>query len=47
MIDAPRFSGRLARQIDAIGGVDHMLLTHMDDVGDMNRWKERYPGMTA
>ena len=45
VVDAPRFSGRLARQLDAIGGVDHMLLTHMDDVGDMNRWKQRYPGM--
>ena len=45
MIDCPRFNSRLARQIDALGGVQLLLLTHMDDVGEMARWKERYPAM--
>ena len=43
MIDCPRYNSRLAKQLDALGGVDVLLLTHMDDVGDMARWKERYP----
>jgi len=45
MIDAPRFNSRLAKQLDAIGGVHLLMLTHMDDVGDHNRWKERFPSL--
>ena len=32
MIDAPRFTTRLAKQLDALGGLHILLLTHMDDV---------------
>ena len=47
MVDSPRYNSRLARRIEAeYGGVDLMLLTHMDDVADHNRWKERFPSMT-
>ena len=45
MIDAPRFTTRLAKQLEALGGIHKLLLTHMDDVGDMNRWKERFPDL--
>ena len=45
MIDAPRFTTRLAKQLEALGGIHKLLLTHMDDVGDMNRWKERFPAL--
>lgn len=42
MIDSPRFSRTLAEQVDAIGGVAHILLSHRDDVADADRWAERY-----
>ena len=45
MVDAPRFNSRLAKQLEALGGVDMLVLTHMDDVGDHNRWKERFPDL--
>jgi len=39
MVDAPRFSSKLAKALEARGGVQLLLLTHMDDVADHNRWK--------
>ena len=42
MIDSPWFSRPLAHQVDALGGVAHVLLTHRDDVADAERWMERY-----
>ncbi|MCU0269235.1 MAG: MBL fold metallo-hydrolase [Acidimicrobiales bacterium] len=42
LVDSPRFTRRLAEPVDALGGVDHVLLTHRDDVADAERWAERY-----
>ena len=37
LVDSPRFTEALARPIDAMGGIDHVLLTHRDDVADAAR----------
>lgn len=42
LIDSPRFTEALARPITDMGGVDHVLLTHRDDVADADRWAERF-----
>ena len=42
MIDSPVFSRRLTGEIDARGGLAHVLLTHRDDVADAQQWAERY-----
>lgn len=34
LIDSPRFTAPLAKNIEAMGGVARMLLTHQDDVAD-------------
>ncbi|CAM9397718.1 unnamed protein product [Chrysoparadoxa australica] len=51
MVDSPRFSEALAKQIEAkIGGPGsspkYMFLTHKDDVADHARWQKRFPTMT-
>ena len=42
MIDSPRFSGPLVKNIAAMGGVARMLLTHQDDVADHEKFHERF-----
>ncbi len=42
MVDSPRYAEGLARRIEALGGVAHVLLTHRDDVADADRWAERF-----
>lgn len=42
LIDSPRFTEALARPIADLGGLDHLLLTHRDDVADADRWAERF-----
>lgn len=42
LVDAPRYLQSLARQVDGLGGIDHVLLSHRDDVADAERWAERY-----
>jgi len=42
LIDSPRFTEALAGPIAAMGGIDHVLLTHCDDVADAERWAERF-----
>lgn len=39
MIDCPRYNSRLAKALEARGGVHLLLLTHKDDVSDHNKWK--------
>ena len=34
LVDSPRFANPLVKNIDALGGVKTMLLTHQDDVAD-------------
>ncbi len=42
LIDSPRFNAPLARQIEALGGLATMVLTHRDDVADHDRWAARF-----
>ncbi len=42
LIDSPRFSGPLVKNIAAMGGASQMLLTHQDDVADHARFAERF-----
>lgn len=42
MVDSPRFTPELVEAIDARGGLDHVLLTHRDDVADADRYAERF-----
>ena len=43
LIDAPRFNSKLAARFEEMGGLDWILLTHMDDVADHARWAARFP----
>ena len=38
MVDAPRFTKHLANNIDAMGGLDRIFLTHRDDVSDAHEY---------
>jgi glyoxylase-like metal-dependent hydrolase (beta-lactamase superfamily II)/ferredoxin len=42
MVDSPRFLRPLASRLDDLGGIQHVLLTHRDDVADAERWADRY-----
>jgi glyoxylase-like metal-dependent hydrolase (beta-lactamase superfamily II)/ferredoxin len=42
MVDAPRFTGALVGPLTEMGGVDHILLTHRDDVADAHRWASHF-----
>jgi glyoxylase-like metal-dependent hydrolase (beta-lactamase superfamily II)/ferredoxin len=42
LVDSPRFAAPLAKNLDALGGVSRMLLTHQDDVADHAKFAERF-----
>ena len=42
MVDVPRWSAPLARRIEALGGLNMILLTHRDDVADHGRWARAF-----
>jgi glyoxylase-like metal-dependent hydrolase (beta-lactamase superfamily II)/ferredoxin len=42
LVDSPRFAAPLAKNIEAMGGVRTMLLTHQDDVADHVKFHERF-----
>ena len=42
LIDSPRFASQLLKRIEAMGGVNQMLLTHKDDVADHNLFRKRF-----
>jgi glyoxylase-like metal-dependent hydrolase (beta-lactamase superfamily II)/ferredoxin len=42
LIDSPRFASQLVKNIERLGGVRTMLLTHRDDVADHARFAERF-----
>ena len=42
LVDSPRFTEALAGPIAELGGIDHVALTHRDDVADARRWAERF-----
>lgn len=42
LIDSPRYTRRLVDRFEDLGGIDHVLLTHRDDVVDADRYAERF-----
>ncbi len=42
LIDSPRWSAPLARQITTLGGIQKILLTHRDDVADHAHWAKAF-----
>ncbi|HEX6160996.1 MAG TPA: MBL fold metallo-hydrolase [Thermoanaerobaculia bacterium] len=42
LVDSPRFAGPLVKNIEGMGGVARMLLTHQDDVADHAKFHERF-----
>ncbi len=42
LIDSPRWSAPLARQIKRMGGIRQIVLTHRDDVADHKRWAKAF-----
>ncbi|XVF83750.1 hypothetical protein PTKIN_Ptkin16aG0517500 [Pterospermum kingtungense] len=42
LIDSPKFTERLASQIEKLGGVRYIFLTHKDDVADHLNWSKRF-----
>jgi len=42
LVDSPRFAPPLVKQLEAMGGVRYLYLTHRDDVADHARFQERF-----
>jgi glyoxylase-like metal-dependent hydrolase (beta-lactamase superfamily II)/ferredoxin len=42
LIDSPRFATQLVKRLEALGGVDQMLLTHRDDIADHERFHRKF-----
>ncbi len=42
LVDSPRAAGPLIRNLENLGGVDRMLLTHSDDVADHAKFREHF-----
>ncbi len=42
LIDSPKFVTPLVRQLEALGGISHIFLTHRDDVADAERFAEHF-----
>ncbi|HKB80256.1 MAG TPA: MBL fold metallo-hydrolase [Thermoanaerobaculia bacterium] len=42
MVDSPRFAMPLVKNIEAMGGIRRLLLTHQDDVADHQKFHDRF-----
>jgi len=42
LVDSPRFASRLVQQIEQLGGVRWMFLSHVDDVADHTQFRRRF-----
>ncbi|MGH3401716.1 MAG: 4Fe-4S domain-containing protein [Streptosporangiaceae bacterium] len=42
MVDAPHWNRTLVQAIEDAGGIDHVLLTHRDDIADAQRYAEHF-----
>lgn len=42
LVDSPRFAKALVKQIQDLGGVKHMFLTHCDDVADHQKYHDYF-----
>lgn len=42
MIDSPKFQKTLVRRLEELGGVDHIFLTHRDDVAEADKFARHF-----
>ena len=42
LVDSPRYSPPLVKQIEAMGGIKYLYLTHKDDVADHQKWQQHF-----
>lgn len=42
LIDSPRFAGPLVKNVEGLGGVRFIFLTHRDDVADHQKWASHF-----
>ena len=42
LVDSPRYTPPLVKQIEAMGGIKYMYLTHKDDVADHQKFHDRF-----
>lgn len=42
LVDSPKWTARLAEAVADLGGIDHVLLTHRDDVGDAEQFADHF-----
>ena len=42
LVDSPRFAGPLVKNVEKLGGVRHMFLTHRDDIADHQKWASHF-----
>jgi len=42
LVDSPRFAGPLVKNLEKMGGVRKLLLTHQDDVADHEKFHQRF-----
>jgi glyoxylase-like metal-dependent hydrolase (beta-lactamase superfamily II)/ferredoxin len=42
LIDSPKFVTPLVQQLESLGGISHIFLTHRDDVADAERYSARF-----
>ncbi|NEQ43903.1 MAG: MBL fold metallo-hydrolase [Leptolyngbya sp. SIOISBB] len=42
LIDSPRFAAPLVKQLESLGGVRYLYLTHRDDVADHQKFHDRF-----
>jgi glyoxylase-like metal-dependent hydrolase (beta-lactamase superfamily II) len=44
LIDSPKFATSLVKQLEKLGGIAHIFLTHRDDVADAERFAKHFGG---
>jgi len=42
LVDSPRFAKPLVKQVEALGGISEIFLTHKDDVADHDQWAAHF-----
>jgi glyoxylase-like metal-dependent hydrolase (beta-lactamase superfamily II)/ferredoxin len=42
LVDSPRYTAALVEPIERLDGIDHIVLTHRDDVADAARWADTF-----
>jgi glyoxylase-like metal-dependent hydrolase (beta-lactamase superfamily II)/ferredoxin len=42
LVDSPRFAPPLVKQLEAMGGIRYMYLTHRDDIADHQKFQEHF-----